>query len=270
MNDKYAEAFFALGVAQYNLENYSEAATAYEKVIKIQNTNGEAHANLGDTYRLMGDLGKAEGEYRLATYFIKDDAELYSKFGYVLGAQKKWSSSVAALKSANSLSPDVIDYTNLGWAYYNWAKEDTKAGRAAEGKAKIQLSKEALQTAVGLNKNFAPAFLNLGVALNDLGEYQTSIEALKRAVELRANWVFAINELGLSYYELKDYDNAIKQFQQAISADSKFDGSYYNLGQAQIQAGKTADARKTLEKLKSMKSRYAASLEALLMGAKRK
>ena len=271
LNPRYVEALFALGVAQYDKENYKDAAAAYEKVVKLQNTNGEAHANLGDTYRLLGDLGKAEGEYRLATYFIKDDAELFSKFGYVQGAQKKWESSIKALITANSLSPNVIDYTNLGWAYYNWAQEDIRANRQAEGKAKILLSKEALQKAVALNKNFAPAFLNLGVAMNDLGEYQDSIEALKRAVELRGDWVFAINELGRAYYELKDYDKAIAQFQKAVEKDKKFDKGYYNLGEAQVRGGYINDARKTLEKLKAMKSVfYAKSLEAEIATAKKK
>ena len=270
LNPKYAEAWFALGVAQYNEGNYGDAATAYQNVIKLQNTNGEAHANLGDTYRLLKDFGKSEGEYRLATYFIKNDAELYSKFGYVLGAQRKWESSIAALKSANSLSPDVVDYTNLGWAYYNWAQDDIKAGRAADGKAKTQLAKEALQKAVGLNQNFAPAFLNLGVALNDLGEYKDSITALTRAVALRKDWIFAINELGLAFRGTNDYDNAIKQFQKVVEIDPKFDRGFYNLGESQVRGGRINDAKETLKKLKALRSIYASSLEVMLLGAKKK
>lgn len=270
LNPKYTEAWFALGVAQYNLENYKDAAAAYNQVVKLQNTNGEAHANLGDTYRLMGEFGNAAGEYKLASYFIKDDAELFSKYGYVLGVQKKWASSVAALKSANTLSPDAIDYTNLGWAYYNWAQEDLKSNREAEGKAKTGLAKEALQKAVSLNDKFAPAYLNLGVALNDLGEYKDSVEALKRAVELRENWLFALNELGLAYYQLKDFNNAIEQFQKVVKIDGKFDRGYYNLGQAQLQLGKKDDARKTLEILQKLRSPWASSLEVLILGAKRK
>ena len=272
LNPKYVEAWFALGVAQYDQENYTEAAASYNQVVKLQNTNGEAHANLGDTYRLLGDLGKAEGEYRLATYFIKNDADLYSKFGYVLGAQKKWKTSIDALNSANSLSPNAIDYTNVGWAYYNWELEDINAKRDVEGKAKIQQSVEALRKAVGLNEKFAPAYLNLGVALNDLGEYQDSIKALKRAVELRGNWVFAVNELGRAYYESKNYDEAIKQFQKTVEIDRKFVRGYFNLGQTQLRLGKTNDARKTLAILKTFKTNdgvfYAKSLEALLLGAK--
>ena len=270
LNPKYTEAWFALGVAQYNQENYKEAAAAYNQVVKLQNTNGEAHANLGDTYRLMGEFGNAAGEYKLASYFIKDDAELFSKYGYVLGAQKKWESSVAALKSANDLSPDAIDYTNLGWAYYNWAQEEIKAGRKDAAKAKTLLAKEALQKAVSLNDKFAPAYLNLGVALNDLGEYQMSIEALKRAVELRKNWVFANNELGIAYLQSKDYNNAIKQFQKVVELDKNFDVGWYNLGEAQVLSKKTDDARNSLNKLKALRSPLANQLEALLLGARRK
>ncbi len=270
LNPKYTEALFALGVVQYNEEKYPEAITAYKEVVKLQNTNGEAHANLGDSYRLAGELGNAEGEYRLATYFIKNDGELFSKLGYVLGAQKKWENSIAALKQANAISPDAIDYTNLGWAYYNWAQVDLKAQRSAESKAKTLLAKEALQKAVSLNKDFAPAFLNLGVALNDLGEYAESVEALKRAVELRKTWVFAINELGISYRQLKDYDGAIKQFQKVVGLDPKFAIGYYNLGESQIRGGNSKDAQKTLEKLKPLNAGLAKSLEIMILTAKKK
>ncbi len=269
LNPKYAQAWFALGVAQYDLGKYEKAIESYSEVVKLQNTNGEAHANLGDSFRLTGDLGKSENSYRLATYFLKNDDELFSKFGYVLGAQRKWSSAVKSLQRANEISPNIIDFTNLGWAYYNWGLTDIEAGRREDGKAKIRLAKESLLSGIAINQKFAPAYLNLGVALNDLGENTAAVEALNRAVELRENWVFAIMELGLSYYELKDYDKAIVQFQKAISIDGKFDRAYYNLGQAQLLAGKTNDARKTVEKLKELKSGYAKSLEALIMGAKK-
>lgn len=272
LNPKYAEAYFGLGTNYYGLKNYNDALTAYKKVVELQNTNGEAHANLGDVYRAMGKWGEAEGEYRLATMFIKDDAELYSKFGYVLGKQFRWNNAIAELLKANALSADALDYTNLGWAYYNAAQYDLrlKPPRPDDATAKLQLAKTALSKSVELKDNFAPAYLNLGITLNDLKEYQAASEALKRATELRKNWIFAINELGISYRQLKDYANAIEQFKKTVELDEKFAIGWYNLGEAEFRNGNIKEAKKAHEKLRPLNRNMANALEIMILGAKLK
>lgn len=124
--------------------------------------------NLGDAYLRLGRFGEAEGSYRLATVFIKTDAEIYSKFGYVLGKQFKWNGAIDALNKAIAIkAAHYVDYTNLGWTYYNAAQVELRAKRAAEGKAKLLLAKNALQKAVESNQTFAPAYLNLGITLTE-------------------------------------------------------------------------------------------------------
>jgi len=266
LNPKYAEAWFDLGAAYYNNENYAEAVNAYKEVTRLQNTNGEAHANLGDAYRQLGRFGEAEGSYRLATVFIKNDAELYNKFGYVSGKQSKWNSAIDSLNKAIALSSDHFDYTNLGWAYYNAAQVDLKSKRASEGLAKLQLAKTTLQKAVSLKQDFAPAYLNLGITLTDLGEYQASIPVLQRAIELRKNWIFAINELGIAYRKLNDFENAVKQFQKTVEIDDKFAIGYYNLSESEFRRGNTKEARKVLDKLRKLNRNLANTLEIVLAG----
>lgn len=276
LNSRYDEAWFDLGAAYYNQENYQEAASAYTQVTKLENTNGEAHANLGDAYRQLGRFGEAEGSYRLATLFIKNDAELFSKFGYVLGKQFKWNGAIDALNKAIAIKADHVDYTNLGWTYYNAAQVELRAKRAAEGKAKLHLAKNALQKAVETNQTFAPAYLNLGITLTDLGEYQASVEALKRAVSLRKNWIFAINELGLAYRKLNDFENAVKQFQKVVEIDPEFNIGYYNLSESEFRRGNMKEARKAQDKLKKLNKNQAfnknlvKSLEIMFLNAGKK
>lgn len=270
LNNKYAEAYFGLGVIYYGQKNYQEALKNYLQVVQLQNTNGEAHANLADVYREMKDFGKAEGEYRLATAFIKDDAELFSKYGYVLGKQLKWNSAITELNKAIALSSDSLDYTNLGWAYYNSARADFAGKRETDAIAKLQQAKTALQKSVSLNDKFAPAYLNLGLTLNDLKEFQEAAVALKRATELRRNWIFAINELGLSYLQLKDYNNAVEQFKKVIDLDDKFAIGYYNLGMAEFSRGNVKEAEKIMEKLRPLNRNLANALEIKILGAKMK
>lgn len=267
LNPKYVEALFEMGVINYNRGNYAEAVNNYKKVTQLKNDNWEGYSNLGDAYRKLGKYGDAEGVYRIATQFIKNDAELYSSYGFVLGAQSKWDGAITTLNSAISKSPNVLDYTNLGWAYYNSAQADLKANRQTEATAKLKLGRDALQKAVALKPDFAPPYLNLGITLTDLGEYQASVEALKRGTELRKNWIDAHNELGIAYRKLNDFENAAKQFQKTVEIDDKYASGYFNLGEAEVMRGNIKAAQNAHDKLKKLNLLYANNLRIMILKA---
>lgn len=267
LNPKYFDAWFDLGAAYYNRATnqgansayYEESVKAYKEAIKISPTNGEAHGNLADVYRQMNRLDDAIGEYRLATLFNKNDPELWSKFGYVAGLRAVnpvygsfWKLSIENLEKAVSMSSEYIDYTNLGWAYYNAAQSDLKQRREVEYKDKLAKAKAALQKAVSMNAKIAAPFLNLGMVLTDLGEFQAAVDALRRADELQKNWIPAINELGIAYRKNGDFENAVKQFRRAIAIDDNFAQGHYNLAESEYRRGNVKEAKKEYEKLKKM------------------
>jgi tetratricopeptide (TPR) repeat protein len=266
----YLDAWFNLGSAYYEQGKFEDAIAAYKQVVRLKNDSGEAHANLADAYRQLKRYGEANGSYQLASMFIKDDAELYSNWGFTLGKVNKWDNAVTQLNKAIALSADHIDYTNLGWAYYNAAQIDLRSGQKAQAQPKLQQAKIALQKAVSMNKNFAPANLNLGVTLNDLGEHQAAIEVLKLANDARKNWLFAINELGIAYRKTNDFENAVKQFEKAVDLNSKYSIGYFNLGEANLRRGNVKEAKKALEKLKKLDANMAKALEIMIIGAERK
>lgn len=267
LNPKYIEAWFDLGAAYYNRaidqgQNsvyYEESIKAYKQAIKLNPTNGEAHENLADVYRQMNRLDEAMGEYALAVTFIKDDAELYSKYGYVAGVRASdpkyrafWKTSIENLEKAAALNSNYIVYTNLGWAYYNAAQSDLKERREADYKAKLQKAKENLQKAIGLSPKLAAPYLNLGMTFTDLGDFQSAIDTLKRGTELQKNWLPAINELGIAYRKNGDFENASKQFQKAIDIDDNFAVAHYGLAESEFRRGNFKEAKKEYEKLKKM------------------
>jgi superkiller protein 3 len=262
LNPKYTEAWFDLGVAYFNRDRLPEAITAYQAAIKLKPNYGEAHANLADVYRLTNKLDEAIGEYRLATAFIKDDAELFSKFGYVSarravapGYSSFWKSAIDNFEKAVAMSPDYIDYTNLGWAYYNAAQTSLKAKNETDYKANLQKAKDAFVKANSLKpipKVAAAINLNLGMTLTDLGDYQGSVNVLKTATELQSDWIPAINELGIAYRKSGDLENAVKQFKKAIQLDDKFVSAHFNLAESEFRRGNLKEPKKEYEKLKTM------------------
>jgi superkiller protein 3 len=257
-------------VIYYEQGKYEDAVAAYREATRIKNDSGEAYANLADAYRQLKRCGEANGAYSIAAAFIKNDAELYSNWGFCLGKVNKWDNAVTRLNEAIALSADHIDYTNLGWAYYNSARLDMKSNRKTEAQAKLQQAKIALQKAVETNKNFAPANLNLGITLNDLGEYRAAIEVLKRANESRANWLFAVNELGIAYRKSDDFENAVKQFEKAVDLNPKYAIGFFNLGESNLRRGNVREAKKALEKLKKLDKNMANALEIMILSADKK
>jgi tetratricopeptide (TPR) repeat protein len=262
LNPKFAEAWFDLGVAYFTRDSLPEAIDAYKKAIKINPTYGEAHANLADAYRLSGKLDEAISEYRSATTYIKDDAELYSKFGYVAARHATeptyrafWQVAVENFEKAVALAPDYIDYTNLGWAYYNQAQTNLIDRNQTNYKTNLEKARDAFVKANSLKpipKVAAAINLNLGMTLSDLGDYQNAVNSLKAASDMQKNWVPAINELGIAYRKSGDLENAVKQFKKAIEIDDKFAVAHYNLAESYYRQGNLKEAKKEYEKLKSM------------------
>lgn len=267
LNPKYVEAWFDLGVAYYNRATgqgsnsvyFEEAIKAYREVARLKPDFGGVYENLGDAYRQIGKIDEAIGAYRSALEASPNNAELHSKLGYVAGIraltrgyESFWKLSIDNLEKAAQLNPEYINFTNLGWAYYNAGQTDLKANRKTDYQAKLQKAKEALQKAISLNARIAAPFLNLGIVLNELGEFRTAIDVLKRANELQKNWVPAINELGLAYRLNNDLSNAVKQFRQVISIDDKYAAAHYNLAETEFRRGNLKEAKKSYEQLKRL------------------
>lgn len=262
-----SEAWFDLGVANYNQGKYEAAAEAYNKTIALDAKNPEAHASLASVYRQMEKYPEANAQYKLAAETIKDDADLYSEWGFCLGKVDEWDKAVARLQTARDLSPDSIDYSNLGWGYYNAAQKDSDDGNKDAAEAKYEQGKTILLKAVELNPKFDAAHLNLGITYTGLGDYKNAVDTLTKANNLHRNWLVGINELGVAYRKMDNLNQAISQFERAVNLDDKFALGYFNLGEAQSKLGRKKEAKKTLERLKQLDPQLANKLDRAIKGA---
>jgi tetratricopeptide (TPR) repeat protein len=263
---EYAPAWFDLGVIEYNKGDYPGAEKAYKEAIRIDPEYYQAHANLASTYRQMERFAEANAEYKLAEVGIKDNPDLYSEWGYCLGKTNEWDKSVARLEQARKLSPSAVDDTNAGWGYYNSAQVDKQNKKDAEATAKLQKSKESLQTAVQKDPKLDAAYMNLGSTNNALGDFEAAVAALNIALSLRKDWVIAINQLGLGYRGLNNLTAAIQQFNRVVTLDANNVSGLFNLGSAQFASGDKKGAKKTQERLKKINPALAGRLDGILSG----
>jgi tetratricopeptide (TPR) repeat protein len=273
LKPNYFEAALGLGSADYKIEDWNDAITAYTKAVKLKNDNIQAYINLGDSYRQVGKYENAEANYNLAISFIErgqnydktDAADTYNKIGFVIAQQCpintknflpcRWDSATRSLEKAVALTNDNVDYANLGWAYYNAAKKDQADNKAVTSKEKLEKARANLQKAANIDSRYLTApMVNLGMAMNDLGDYSSAIQVLGKVVEREPKWSFAVNELGIAYLGNKDYKNAIERFSTVVKRDDSFAIGWFNLGKAHFANGNIGEAKKAYQKLRKLGS----------------
>jgi tetratricopeptide (TPR) repeat protein len=289
LKPNYFDALLGLGSAYFEIDSYPEAIAAYKQAERLRNDNIEVLVNLGDTYRQMKNYNDAEAKYNLATIFIERDkdysrdeaADIYSKIGFVIAKQCeinmrtalpcRWDVAVRALEKASTITNNNVDMANLGWAYYNAAKNDMNARRPAEARLKLEKAKVALQKAAFSSPKYIEGpLLNLGMTLTDLGDYAGAVDAFTRVVAKQPKWVFAINELGIAYRKQNNFKEAANQFRRAIERDDKYVIAHYNLAEAEFQAGNLGEAQKAYNKVKQLgRNDLATQLQLISRGALR-
>ncbi|MEO6590423.1 MAG: tetratricopeptide repeat protein [Pyrinomonadaceae bacterium] len=272
INPKLKGAWFDLGAAQYNAENYAEAIIAYEVATKLDNRNWQAYLNLADSYWQAGQFGKAEGAYNLALVFIQknnevsnqEKAEIYNKFGWTLGQQcrvlmeqakqcDKWVSMLDKFQKAVDLVPDAINYSNLGWAYFNQGHLDIVSRRDAAGREKLVKAKAALESAINLKPTFAEApLMNLGGTLIDLGEYDAAIETLRKVSGKRGDWQTADYMIGVAYRKSGNFEKAADAFSSALKKDNNYVAALAGLGETQFRRNKKDETDKIIAQLRKI------------------
>lgn len=84
--------------------------------------------------------------------------------------------------------------------------------------------------AIGLNPEYADAYLDRGVAYYDNGQYDKALADYNKAIELNPQDKLAYFNRGLVYYYQKDYDKALKEFNKTIELDPRYTVAYLNCG----------------------------------------
>jgi tetratricopeptide (TPR) repeat protein len=280
LRPNYYEAWVGLAEALAELGRHREAIEAYKAAIKIQNDNWEVFAGLADSYRQINDFVNAETNYRLAATFytqqpdfVKDTAaDLYSKLGFVMGAQCdeairkfqpcKWPSAIRALEQAVQLANNPIDMANLGWAYYNAARMDLNQRNTAAAMPNLQKAKTALETALRSAPQARYAILqNLGAVQIDLGDFKGAIDSLKPVVDAHPDWVFSRYALGTAYFKVNNFDEAAKMFRSVVEREPANVAALSSLGYAEMRRKNGKEVRRILEILRPLSTVDAVKLE---------
>jgi tetratricopeptide (TPR) repeat protein len=178
-----AESFFNIGLANYYLKQYREAAEAYRQAIKLDPYNAaDAYYAVGLVYR---DWGKADDEiqaYRQAIRLRPDYVSAFERLGARYLKSKKYGEAIESFKQVATLKPgDPGAQNNIGEAYM-------EMGKSAE-------ALEPLRQAIRLKPDFGRAYFNLAKALLALGNRDAALEQYNILQAIDADWAEKLNGL---------------------------------------------------------------------------
>jgi tetratricopeptide (TPR) repeat protein len=178
-----AESYFNIGLANYYLKQYREAADAYRQAIKLDPYNAaDAQYALGLVYR---DWGKADDEiqaYKAAIRLRPDYMSAYERLGSRYVKSKKFADAVEVYKQLASLRPgDATAPNSLGEVYLELGKTHEAA--------------ESFRQAIRLKPDYGRAYYNLGKSLLTMGNRDAAVEQYNILQNLDQDWAEKLNNL---------------------------------------------------------------------------
>ena len=101
---------------------------------------------------------------------------------------------------------------------------------------------EYLSNAIRLQKDYADAYVNRGIAYYGLGQYQRAIDDYSKVILLQPSAADTYNNRGIVYNNLGQNQRAIEDFNEAIRLKPNYARAYYNRGIAYYSVGQNQRA----------------------------
>tara|TARA_Y100000031_G_scaffold36497_1_gene40831 strand:- start:600 stop:1889 length:1290 start_codon:yes stop_codon:yes gene_type:complete len=178
-------------------ENPNEAAIEMAKSLIDEDWNNtKAHNDLGEVYLKLGNIKKAEKEFKSA---LETDP-VYSigpfMFGDVRTDAERYQSKIEDFKKVIAQNEEYARaHHNLGTV---WLAQNNP-----------EIAKREYEEALKINPEYAQAHNGLGLVYEDLGQKDKAMEQFELALAIDENNVAANYNIGLSYQDRNDLNTSI-------------------------------------------------------------
>jgi tetratricopeptide (TPR) repeat protein len=224
LNPNYPEAHNNLGNTLKELGDLDAAITAYNKALKLNPNLSQAHTNLGLVLQEQGNLDAAVAAYNKALKLNPDLPQAHNNLGIALQKQGELDASIAAYNKALELDPNYPEaHNNLGIVLRE--QNDLDAAITSYNKA------------LELKRNYPEAHYNLGLALQEKGDVDAAIASYNSALELEPNHPAAQNNLGAAFHEQGELTAAINAYDAALQVNPNYAEAHYNTSLIMLLCG---------------------------------
>ena len=111
------------------------------------------------------------------------------------------------------------------------------SGASNAGLMQFDAAIDSYKQALKIKPDYAEAYYNMGVALNDKGDPEAAIESYKQALKIKPDYAEAYNNIGIVLKDQGDLEAAIDSYKQAININPDYAEAYYNLSLLHLLRG---------------------------------
>jgi tetratricopeptide (TPR) repeat protein len=170
IDDKYAEAYFAIGHVYMNIKNYVLSCENYKIAWSLDKNSTEITCHLAASLEKLEMYDAALAYYRKATQLNSLCSDAWFGMGTCLLQKEKWYESIHFFRRAVKIAPDNADY----WVAL--AESEYKTGN-------IVSSIEAYEKAAQLEPNQPNVWLNWSFIYYEQGNNDTAIDLIMEGLE---------------------------------------------------------------------------------------
>ncbi|CAG8651441.1 17610_t:CDS:10 [Funneliformis caledonium] len=256
-------------------EQFPRAVDYFQRILNIDQTNGEIWGALGHCYLMMDDLQKAYHAYQQALYHLPNPKEpklwygigiLYDRYGSLEHAEEAFS-QVMRMEPKFEKANEI--YFRLGIIYKQQQKYDQslecfkyilhnpprpltevdiwfQIGHVYEQQKNFGAAKEAYERVLADNPNHAKVLQQLGWLYHQqsasFSNQDLAISYLTKSLESDGNDAQSWYLLGRCYMAQQKYNKAYEAYQQAVYRDGRNPTFWCSIGVLYYQINQFRDA----------------------------
>ena len=129
----------------------------------------------------------------------------------------------------------------------NYADAYNNISVALQDKGELDEAIEACKKAISLNPDYAIAYNNMGNVLQDQGKSDDAIDAYKKSISLKPDYAKAYNNMGNTFQVQGKIEEAILAFQKSISLNPNCPETYFNISLSLLQSGRIKEGLEEYE-----------------------
>ena len=139
----------------------------------------------------------------------------------------------------------------------DYAEAYYNMGVALQDKGDPEAAIESYKEAVKIKPDYAEAYNNMGNVLQKKGDSKAAIESYKEALKIKPDYADAHNNMGNTLKDKGDLEAAINNYKQALKIKPDYAEAFYNMGSALQSKGDLETAIECFQKAVKIKPSYA-------------
>jgi tetratricopeptide (TPR) repeat protein len=222
------------GLAHCNLGQHAQGIDYLLRSLQSHAEQPEVHNNLGNNFKVLGELDKAEQHYRAAIELNQQFVEAWKNLGLLLLSQQRYEEARQCLKAGLALRPeDCSLLTSMGNVHR--LEEDFERAMAL------------YENALALNPNYVTALNNLGLCYKLTEKPARAADYFDRAGKLAPNIAEIAFNHGNAVFEMGDYPRAEALYLSAIGKNPAYILAHETLSELYWQLGQDFRIRESYD-----------------------